>query len=198
MLKLRSALSVLALATAALGASNSAHASFVYSVTPVTTSTNFGAGSNLTVTSYNNGAVSPPLSGTENINLAQITQTSTTIPPATDTAIIPLAPLLVTITNGGSSAFTVSGNLNVTRSDTQGVASTFVLTSILPPTITLGGFNYALSNPTYAPPTIASGSLGNGALSITVTETPVPEPASLAVLGVGGLALLCPRRRVQA
>ena len=63
-----------------------ARANFNYSVAPVTTSTNFGSGSNLTVTGFNNGAASAGLVGTQTINLAQVTQTSTTAALATDSA----------------------------------------------------------------------------------------------------------------
>ncbi|MFO0952673.1 MAG: hypothetical protein U0835_16305 [Isosphaeraceae bacterium] len=110
-----------ALSLAMILAGAEARAAFTYSVTPVTTSTNFGAGSNLTISAANGGVTSAVLSGTQIINLAQVTQTSTTVQPATDTAIIALPPLVITITNVGSGTsgnFTLSGQINVTRSDT--------------------------------------------------------------------------------
>jgi len=194
--KLRFALPALALVAVLGFAGQAANASFVYTVAPVSISTNFGAGSNLTLSAYNGGITSPTLSGNQIINLAQITQTSITVPPATDLASIPIS-LAVTIANqngGGTSNFTVQGNFNVTRSDTQGAISTFNLTSILPPVLNLGSFQYTLSNITYAAPTIGGTSTGNGSLSVTITET-VPEPASLAVLGLGAAALIARRRR---
>lgn len=194
MSKLRSALSVLALVTTA-ALCQTAHAAFTYNVSPLTTSTNFGAGSNLTLSAAFNGAISSPLAGTQIINLAQVTQTSTTVSPATDTATIPFS-LITTITNaGGSAPITMTGTLNVLRSDTQGAISTFSLTSFLPTPLVLGGFNYTLSSPTYAAPTIGAGTTANGSLSVMITETAIPEPASLGVLAMGGVALLARRRR---
>src|SRR5258708_12184525 len=76
-----------------------ARASFTYSVAPVTTSTNFGAGSNLTVTAFGNGAASGVMTGSSGINVGQITQTSTTVAPATATPNLPLAPPVLTINN---------------------------------------------------------------------------------------------------
>jgi hypothetical protein len=165
-----------------------AHASFTYSVAPVTISTNFGAGSNLTVTAAFNGAASSVLSGDQIINLAQITQNSTTVPPATDAAVIPLS-LTVSIFNQngfGAGNFAFSGNINVTRSDTGGAISTFSLTSIVPPSLALGQYTYALSGPTYTAPTIGAAGNGNGGLSINISEAlqTVPEPGSLALMGI--------------
>jgi hypothetical protein len=175
-----------------------ARAAFTYSVAPVTTSTNFGSGSNLTVTAFNNGATSGVMTGSSGINVGQITQTSTTVAPATDTANIPLAPLIITINNqngGGSGAFTVNGTFVVTRSDSSGAFSTFTPGSIAPPTLVLGNFSYTLGLPSYSPPTIGAGGNGNGSLGYFITEadvptvTAVPEPTSLA-MAVGPLALL--------
>ena len=186
------------LALAAMTAVNEAKAAFTYSVAPVNTVTAFGAGSSMTVSAFNGGAPSGNLSGNQIINLAQITQTSTTVPPATDTS--PGIPVLLTVTitnGGGSSAFTVSGNIVVTRSDTQGAASNFVLVSVLPPVINLGGLQYTLGSPSYAAPTISAGVSGNGSLSMLITET--PEPASIALMGIGTAALagLAIRRRIH-
>jgi PEP-CTERM motif len=166
-----------------------AQASFTYAVAPATTSTNFGAGSNLTVTAYNGGATSAVLNGMQGINLAQINQSSTTVAP-TDTALsgIPLAPLVVTINNqngGGSGTFTVNGRIIVTRSDTGGAESTFTAGSITPASLILGSWTYTLSTPTYAAPTVGAGGNGNGSLSYLITESVVPEPASMALMGIG-------------
>ena len=97
MLKMRTFFATMALVSSCVV--GDARAAFTYSVAPVTTSTNFGVGSNLTVTAFNNGATSGVLTGSSGINVGQITQTSTTVFPATDTAKIPLAPLVITINN---------------------------------------------------------------------------------------------------
>jgi len=38
----------------------------------------------------------------------------------------------------------------------------------------------------------------DGITEFTIRQTPIPEPASLALLGIGGLALLRRRRQVMA
>jgi len=196
MMKMRTVLATLVLVSAY--AAGEARASFTYSVAPATTSYNFG-GSTLTVGAFNGGAVSPLLSGTQGINVAQISQSSTTAPPATDAGSFALPPLVVTINNqngGGTGTFTVNGTIVVTRSDTAGAASTFTPGSITPATLTLGIYLYTLSAPSYSQPTIGSGGNGNGALGYTLTETQIiPEPSSM-LLGLLGLpALVVFRRR---
>jgi hypothetical protein len=153
-----------------------ARASFTYSVSPVSLSTNFGAGSNLTINAFNNGGPSPFLDGSQDVLLVHVTNTSTTVAPPTDTASVS-GSVTVTINNlngGGSGSFVVAGTIVVTRSDTLGAASTFTLTSILPPMLILGAFDYTLSNPVYIPPTIQAGQPGSGGIAITITETPEP------------------------
>jgi len=194
--KVRLALSALALAAVLGFAGQSASAAFTYSLSPTSINVGF-SNSSLSIAAYNGGITSPTLSGTQIINLAQITQTSATVPPATDSAIIPFT-FSININNlngGGSAPFTLTGNINVTRSDTQGAISTFSLTSILPPVITLDSRQYSISSFSYAAPTIQAGLSGSGALSAVITETVIPEPASLMVLGLGATALMARRRR---
>lgn len=182
-----------AIATAFLGLivamAPAAQASFTYSVAPATSSTNFGAGSTLTVTAFSGGGTSGTLSGTQNLNLASVTITTTTAPPATDTGTIALAPLVVTINNqngGGSGTFTVAGDIVVTRSDTGGTVSSFTLTSIIPSVLKLGSWSYSLTAPTYSGPTVMA---PQGSLGITIMESAVPEPASMALMGIGVVVL---------
>ena len=185
MIKMRSILAALVLFSAA--AVSDARASFTYSVAPASTTYNFG-GSSLVVAAFNGGATSTILSGTQSINAAQITQTSTTVSPATDTGSFGLPPLILTVNNlngGGSGTFTVNGTIVVTRSDTTGAASTFTPGAITPAVLTLGAFSYTLSSPSYSPPTIQAGGNGNGSLGYTITEASVPEPTSFALAGIG-------------
>jgi len=193
----RSCLTLAVLSLAVLAPA--ARASFIYTVAPVITNTNFGVGSNLTVTAANNGANSGVLSGSQSLLFGTITQSSTTVQPSTDLGNIPLAPLVITINNqngGGSGAFVVNGTFVVTRSDTSGFLSTFSPGSISPPSLTLGAFTYTLSSPVYVSPTRTAGTNANGSLSYTINETSVPEPSSFAMLGLAIVALaLAPRRR---
>jgi len=174
-----------AMVLAAAYTAGDARASFTYSVAPVTTVTAFGTASSLTIAAFNGGAVSGPLNGDNFVNVALVSQASTKVSP-TDTGSIPLAPLVITINNlngGGSAAFTVNGTINVTRSDVGGAQSTFTPISISPLTLTLGSFKYTLTNGSYSPPTINTPN--SGSLSLTITETLVPEPTSFALAGMG-------------
>ena len=185
MIKMRSILAALVLVSAA--AVSDARASFTYSVAPASTTNNFG-GSSLTVAAFNGGAASGTLAGVQSINVAKISQTSTTVSPATDTGSFGLPPLIITVNNlngGGSGTFTVNGTIVVTRSDTTGAASTFTPGAITPAVLTLGAFSYTLSSPAYSPPTIGGGGNGAGALGYTITEASVPEPTSFALAGIG-------------
>jgi len=209
MIRARSLFAVLSVAL--LLAASDARASFQYSVVVTPTPVVFGAGNTSTYTStpsFTSGSPSGTLTGTQTINLVQTTQTSTRVGTfpfgagQTDQTTIPVS-LTVAINNtaDGSGSFTVAGNINVTRSDTLGANSNFVLTSILPTSITLGNFVYTLSGPTYTAPTISGGAGANGGISILITELAVPEPASLVMMGtsvlaLGGLTVI--RRRRQS
>lgn len=203
MLLLKKSCTVLALAAAVGLVPQLAEASFTYSVSLLTTNPSFGSGSSLIVSAYNSGITSPTFSDEQYINLAQVTLSTTTAPPATDTATR-FVSLTTTVNNLNGSSGTLtgtiafSGTINVTRCDTEGAASTFTLSNLTPATLTLGGYQYTLSNPDYVAPTLGVGGPSNGSFYATLTETPIPEPASLSVLAVGAAALLCRRRRCQS
>jgi hypothetical protein len=191
----RSILKTAALSAAALVASGSAQAGFTYVSTPTPTTTTFG-GSVATL-----GPVSSVTtqSTPTNVNLATVGDTSTTVPPATDTTSITVVDN-VAITNvpgvpagssGGTAAtgtITVNGTLTFTRSDTGGEVSTFTVNSITNNGANIGGIIYTLSSITYTPPTVNNTPTGNGNISALITSTPattVPEPASLVMMGAG-------------
>jgi hypothetical protein len=207
MIKPRSFFAVLSVAL--LLAAGDARAAFTYATTATTTPTPPATGTAGTVTfgqstyavNPQSQAPVPPFTGSQIINIAQPVQTSTrTVGTDTTSFTTNLAVTITNVPSGLSNTINVTGRIDVTRSDTTGAISSFTLTSILPTSITLDGFTYSLSNPTYAAPTIGTTS-SNGAISITITETVVPEPASLVMMGtsvlaLGGLSVL--RRRRQS
>src|SRR4051812_42235343 len=102
-----------------------ARAAFDYSTVinpPPGGSANFGTGSSITfgpVTKTN-------LTGTQNINIANVTITSTTVAPPTDSGNIPFTDTItITDPTGGATngTITVTGAIDITRPDTGGESS---------------------------------------------------------------------------
>ncbi len=172
-------------ATLLLIAGAEARAGFSYSSSSNPASVTFG-GSTIglgTVTSAST------LSTPTLVNLLNISDTTTTTPPGTDSTSIAFTDT-VAITNipppgtTAAGSLTFSGILSFTRSDTGGEVSTFTLTSVSGPT-SIDGVTYTLSNLVYAAPTVNS-TTGVGNISGLITSTAtVPEPASIAMIGIG-------------
>lgn len=143
------------------------------------------------------------LSGTNTVALADISVANTTTPPATPDAVNFNYSLLVTVVNPTLSAntgvFTITGHLTGTvDSTTSNLDNTY--TSVSPALLTIGGVPFSLNvgplnvpNVFYSPATVNGTTGGLGGQII-----PVPEPASLALLGTGGLGALGLFRRRQA
>jgi len=102
-------------------------------------------------------------------------------------------------------SFTLTGTAGTPGLVTGTVTGTFTVTggtSTFSGTITQAGTGFTVSGLTYAPPSLGSsiGSSDSGNISFTVTPTAVPEPTSVAVMGLGmaGLSFISffRRRRV--
>jgi hypothetical protein len=140
------------------------------------------------------------LVGNQNIALAVVTDTTATPVQTTDMGIVNYKITLNLIQTApdtpGMGSIVLTGFLTFTRSDTKGELSTNTVTNITGP-LTIGNQTYALSGISYAAPTVNAppGSNSAGTIGGYLTVTPVPEPASVAMLGVGGLLLVAPRLR---
>ncbi len=101
----------------------------------------------------------------------------------------------ITITGGTGTPGNVVGTLSGTFSF-QNATSTFTGATFTP---NAGSFGFTVSAITYTQPSVGSvnGASNSGNISLTVTPTAVPEPASIAMLGLGlvGVGFNAYRRR---
>lgn len=163
-----------------------AKAGFTYTsvVTPGSTTTNSST-IGLTGTSSASILTSPTF-----INLFDVSVTTTAAVGSSNDFFVNFSDVL-SITNSpppgtvDTKSITITGNLHFTRSDTGGEVSFLAVDS---PSFTLAvdGQSYTVSNFSYAPPTVNSAA-GSGNVSALITSSPtaVPEPASVAMLGMG-------------
>jgi hypothetical protein len=123
-----------ALAGALMLATNSAQAGYSYVAIPSPSTMPFGVGSLAVLSGV--GSVPPGLpvlSGVNDVKVANVALSSTTVAPPTDTTSYTVT-IPITITNApspgtpGTGSITLTGTLAFTRSDSMGETSTFTPT----------------------------------------------------------------------
>jgi hypothetical protein len=191
------ALATLAAAMVFAGTSNT-EAAYSYTVSELTlTPASFTVG--LTTIGFDPTVLPASAGAISDFNVADVGAISTQNPATPDTGSSAFTEVMrITDTLGNSETFSLTGNINLISGSTAGIATTFTNAAINIVNVT--GSSFGITFAGYAPPTAGTPvtGLSNGALSILVIPPSVPEPASVAMLGlgllsVGGFAL---RRRM--
>jgi hypothetical protein len=169
-------------------------ADFNYSTAITPTSATIGPNSSLSFASVASSTPQTPIPGVGvGISIAQISVASTASSTEGPVTVNFTDTITISPTSGGSGILTVMGSITVSASQT-GQSSTFTFNPTGSTTsVTIGGVTYSY-NPAslgYSQPTVNVPNSGGLSLNIMT----VPEPASLAMLGVGGLVLAAPRLR---
>jgi hypothetical protein len=145
-----------------------------------------------------------PLNGENLINIANVGDTTTATSP-TDTGTVPYSITINLVQDNlhgdiaGTGGLTVTGTLTFTRSDEGGELSANAFNGTTMTTTihnTVYTINLLSPGSTYTGPTVNSPT-GVGNITVDITAAAVPEPASVAMLGLGGLVALAARRRLK-
>jgi hypothetical protein len=117
-----------------------------------------------------------------NFNVIDVGASSATAPPASDTGTVTLSDNMTVTGATGTETFTLTGTFSLVAGSTGGIVSTYSgsITNIV-------GSGYTILFAGYAPPSPGSGAgtFNDGNISITIIPSAVPEPASVAMLGLG-------------
>lgn len=128
--------------------------------------------------------------GTTAVANEQIFVVNTT-PGAVDTGMFSFTMAVSVTNNSDTKTFTLTSNtasLNLTGGNTNYTVNAGALA---PPSQTIGGLLFSATNPQGLSGSFNS--LNTGGVSLVITA--VPEPSTLALLGVGGLLVVAPRLR---
>lgn len=173
---------------------------FNYSTSTSPPSGAIGPNSSLVFADFTNTGPEDPTSTPlgVGISIVQISINSTATSEEGPTTISFTDTITILPTAGGSGLLVVKGSITASAEGppNEGQASTFAFTALGSKTsVVIGGVTYAYDPASlgYSQPTINVPN--SGGLSLNVTASAVPEPASLALVGVGGLLLAAPRLR---
>jgi len=199
-----------------LAAGMSSQAAYSYSTAITITSASTGGaiapvggspgGSMFTTTDLSTSVIlgnisSNPLIGANTVNIGTVAVNTTSATPLTFNVAYTDVVTITNPTPGGSTGtFTINGVLSLTGVQSSGGASggqssnlysgTFNQSQLIGGTLFTVNFGNGIQNDFFGPPTINGSVTQQGSLGANITPNLIPEPASLALMGTGLVAVL--------